>query len=72
MDPLSSAVSIVWLPGSLGVRWRVSLRKILMLFKVNSFLSAPHPLSLLLVFASSTQNKIICFFLRKWLFEKKI
>lgn len=42
MDPLSSGVSIAWLPQSLDVHWQVPLRKILLLFKVNrvSVLSA--------------------------------
>ena len=35
MDPLSSGVSIAWLPQSLDVRRQVPLRKILLLFKVN-------------------------------------
>lgn len=35
MDPLSSGMSIAWLPQSLDVRRRVPLRKILLLFKVD-------------------------------------
>lgn len=62
MDPLSSGVSIAWLPQSLDVRRQVPLRKILLLFKVNraSSLSA-----LFLVFASLHPQQECLFLLGK-------